>query len=90
MFAGEGRPSGDQIHRCAFEDDAATLVARAGVDDPVGVCHDSLVVLDDNDRLAGVDEPAPQADPLLDFDIPESSPSALTRSSTLRVETPRK
>jgi hypothetical protein len=48
------------------------------------VCHDSLVVLDDNDRLAGVDEPVEQAEQLLDFDIPESSPSALTRSSTFR------
>jgi hypothetical protein len=28
------------------------------VDDPVGVRHNRLVVCDDDDRLAGVDEPA--------------------------------
>jgi hypothetical protein len=39
-------------------------VAGAGgeVEDPVGVRHDRLVVLDDDDRLAGVDEPVEQAE----------------------------
>jgi hypothetical protein len=43
-------------------------VARAGpkVDDPVGVRHDRLVVLDDDDGLARVDEPVEQAEQLLD------------------------
>ncbi|HTX83460.1 MAG TPA: hypothetical protein VME44_14815, partial [Streptosporangiaceae bacterium] len=43
----------------ALEDDPAAVVAGAGaeVDDPVGVRHHRLVVLDDDDRLAGVDEP---------------------------------
>ena len=47
---------------------AAAVVAGAGaeVDDPVGVRHDRLVVLDDDDRLAGVDEPVEQAEQLLD------------------------
>ena len=46
----------------------ATVVAGAGteVDDPVGVRHDRLVVLDDDDRLAGVDKPVEQAEQLLD------------------------
>ena len=37
----------------------AAVVARARpqVDDPVGVRHDRLMVRDDDDRLAGVDEP---------------------------------
>jgi hypothetical protein len=39
---------------------------RTEVDDPVGVCHDRLVVLDYDDRLAGVDEPVEQAEQLLD------------------------
>ena len=47
---------------------AAAVVAGAGaeVDDPVGVGHHRLVVLDDDDRLAGVDEPVEQAEQLLD------------------------
>ena len=50
------------------KDDPAAVVARAGaeVDDPVGVRHDRLVVLDDDDRLAGVDEPVEQAEQMLD------------------------
>src|SRR5664280_1871466 len=38
----------------------------AEVDDPVGVRHDRLVVRDDDDRLAGVDEPVEQLLGLLD------------------------
>jgi hypothetical protein len=42
-------------------------MAGAGteVDDPVGMRHDRLVVLDHDDRLAGVDEPVEQAEQLL-------------------------
>ena len=40
--------------------------AGAEVDDPVGVRHHRLVVLDDDDRLAGVDEPVEQAEQLVD------------------------
>jgi hypothetical protein len=36
------------------------------VDDPVGVRHDCLVVLDEDDRLAGDDEPVKRAEQLLD------------------------
>src|SRR5579859_5770300 len=68
VLAGEGGPGGDEVGRRAFEDDQAALVAGTGtkVDDPVGVRHDPLVVLDDDDRLAGVDEPVEQAQQLLD------------------------
>ena len=38
----------------------------AEVDDPVGVRHDRLVVLDDDDGLAGVDQPVEQAEQVLD------------------------
>jgi len=38
----------------------------AEVDDPVGVRHDRLVVLDDDDRLAGVHEPVEQTEQSLD------------------------
>ena len=59
---------GDEASGCALEDDSAAVVTGAGteVDDPVRVRHDPLVVLDDDDRLAGVDEPVEQAEQLLD------------------------
>jgi hypothetical protein len=52
----------------ALEHDPAAVVAGTGaeVDDPVGVGHDRLVVLDDEDRLAGVHEPVEQAEELGD------------------------
>ena len=68
MLAREGGAPSDEVGGCALEDDAAAVVAGAGaeVDDPVGVRHDRLVVLDDEDRLAGVDEPVEQCEQLLD------------------------
>jgi hypothetical protein len=59
VLAGEGGAGRDEVGGCALEDDPAAVVAGAGaeVDDPVSVRHDRLVVLDDDDRLAGVDEP---------------------------------
>ena len=59
MLTGEGGAGRDEIGWCALEDDPAAVVpgARPKVDDPIGVRHDRLVVLDDDDRLAGVDEP---------------------------------
>jgi len=67
VLAGEGGAGGDEVSRGALEDDPAAVVAGAGteVDDPVGVRHDRLVMLDDDDRLAGVDEPVEQAEQLL-------------------------
>ena len=68
MLAGERGAGGDEVGGCALEDDPAAVVAGAGaeVDDPVGVRHDRLVVRDDDDRLAGVDEAVEQAEQLLD------------------------
>src|SRR5205085_5438795 len=68
VLAGEGGAGGDEVGGRALEDDPAAVVTGAGaeVDDPVGVRHDRLVVLDDDDRLAGVDEPVEQAEQLLD------------------------
>src|SRR3954451_16706392 len=68
MLSGEGGSGGDEIGGCALEDDPAAVVAGAGaeVDDPVGVRHDRLMVLDDENRLAGVDEPVEQTEQLLD------------------------
>lgn len=45
---------GDQICRGALEDDATAVMsgARSQVDDPVGVRHDRLVMLDHDHRLA--------------------------------------
>ena len=68
VLAREGGAGGDQVGRSALEHDPAAVVAGAGaeVDDLVGMGHDRLVVLDDDDRLAGVDEPVEQAEQLLD------------------------
>src|SRR5919202_604817 len=68
VLSRERRAAGDEVGGRALEDDPAAVVAGAGtkVDDPVGVRHDRLVVLDDDDRLAGVDEPVEQAEQLLD------------------------
>src|SRR5665648_242834 len=68
VLAGNGGAGGDERGGCALEDDPAAVVAGSGteVDDPVGVRHDRLVVLDDDDRLAGVDETVEQAEQLLD------------------------
>src|SRR5688500_9782177 len=68
VLAGEGGAGGDEVGGGALEDDSAAVVAGAGaeVDDPVGVRHDGLVVLDDDDRLAGVDEPVEQAEQVFD------------------------
>jgi hypothetical protein len=51
VLAGEGGASGDKVRGRALEDDAAAVVTGAGaeVDDPVGVRHHGLVVLDDDD-----------------------------------------
>ena len=68
MLAGESGTGGDEVGRPALEDNPAAVVAGTGaeVDDPVGVRHDRQVVLDDDDRRAGVNEPVEQAEQLLD------------------------
>jgi hypothetical protein len=68
VLAGERRAVGYQIGRRPLEDDPAAVVAgaRAEVDDPVGVRHHRLVVLDDDHRLAGVDLPVEEVEQLLD------------------------
>ena len=65
--AGTGA-GGDEVGGRALEDDPAAVVTGTGpeVDDPVGMGHDRLMVLDDENRLAGVDEPVEQAEQLLD------------------------
>ncbi len=68
MFASERRAGGGEVSGRALEDDPAAVVAgaRAEVDNPVGVRHYRLVVLNDDDRLTGVDEPVKQAQQMLD------------------------
>src|SRR5580704_5995928 len=68
VLAGKGGAGGDEVGGCALEDDQAAVMAGPGaeVNDPVGVRHDRLVVLDDDDRFAGVNEPVEQAKQLLD------------------------
>src|SRR5262245_15610204 len=67
VLAGERGAGGDEVARWALKHNPAAIVAgaRAQVDDPVGVRHDRLVVLDHYDRLAGVDKPVEQAKQLL-------------------------
>src|SRR3954467_7250968 len=68
VLAGERRAAGDEVGGGALEDDPAAVLAGAGaeVDDPVGVRHHRLVVLDDDHRLAGVDQPVEQTEQLRD------------------------
>ena len=68
MLAGEGGAGADQVGGRALENDPAAVLAgaRTEVDDPVGVRHDRLMVLDDDDRLAGVDQPVEQSEQLFD------------------------
>ena len=66
VLAGQGLAVGDEVGRCALEDDPAAVVAGpwTEVDDPIGVRHDGLVVLDDDHRLTRVDEPVEQSEQL--------------------------
>src|SRR5215207_1099200 len=69
VLSSEGGTGGDEVGRCALEDDAAAVVAGAGaeVDDPVGMRHDRLVVRNDDDGLAGFDKSVEQAEQLFDI-----------------------
>src|SRR6266700_6404038 len=82
VLAGEGGAGGDEVGGCALEDDPPAVVSGAGpeVDDPVGVRHDRLVVRDDDDRLAGVDEPVEQAEQLLHVGEVVATPAIIARS----------
>src|SRR5688500_3576043 len=68
VLAGECGAGADEVGRRALEDDPAAVMAgsRAEVDDPVGVRHHRLVVLDHDHRLARVDEPIEQPKQVLD------------------------
>src|SRR5436190_24296963 len=68
VLAGEGGTGGNEVGGGAFEDDPAAFTTSAWpeVDDPIGVGHDRLVVLDDDDRLARVDQPVEEVEQLLD------------------------
>jgi hypothetical protein len=66
VLAGQRRPRRHEVGRGAFEHDPPAVVARARpeVDEPVGVRHHRLVMLDHDDRLAGVDQPVQQPEQL--------------------------
>jgi hypothetical protein len=69
ILGGGGRPGGEKLGGCALEHDPAATAAGAGPRSTiylVGVCHDRLMVLDDDDRLAAVDEPVEHAEGLLE------------------------
>ena len=55
MFTGQRRLLGDELGRGSLEDDLTAVMSGAGteVDDPVGMGHHGLVMLDDDHRLAG-------------------------------------
>jgi hypothetical protein len=67
VLAGVGGSDGDEVGWGSLEDYSAAVVAGAGAeaDDPVGMRHHRLVVRDDDDRLAGVDQSVEQAEELL-------------------------
>src|SRR5690606_32916903 len=62
VLPGQGGPAGHEVGRGALEDHPPAVVPCAGaeVDDPVRVSHDGLVVLDDDDCPARVDQPVEQ------------------------------
>ena len=68
VLAGKRPAARDEIGGRALEHNATTVVTGAGaeIDEPVHVRHHRLVVLDDDHRLARVDEPVEQAEQLLD------------------------
>ena len=68
VLASESGAVGYEVSGRALKDDPAAIVSGAGteIDDPVGVGHGRLVVLDDDERPAGVDEPIEQAEQLRD------------------------
>ena len=59
---------GDEIGWRSLEDDQPAVVAGAGpqINNPVGVRHDRLMMLDDDYRHTGVDQPVKQPEQLLD------------------------
>jgi hypothetical protein len=63
VLAGQRGPRSHQLGRRAFEHHPPAVVAGAGaeVDDPVGVGHHGLVVLDHDHRFAAVHQPVQQA-----------------------------
>src|SRR5690606_23059772 len=67
VLSGEGRGALHELRRGALEDDPAAVHARAGtqVDDPVRMRHHRLVVLDDDERLPGVDEAVQEGEQLV-------------------------
>ena len=69
VFAGERRGIGDDGGGRCLEDDAPTVMAgtRSDVDDPVGVRHDRLVMRDDDNRPAGVDQSIEQPEQVFDI-----------------------
>src|SRR4051794_18501647 len=68
MSGGERGAGGDELGGGAGEDDLTAVVAgsRAEVDDPVRVRHHGLVVFDDDDRVAVVDEAVEQGEQVVD------------------------
>jgi len=64
VLAGERGPDGDELGEGPLEDDPSAVVpgARTEVDDPVGVRHHGLVVLDHDHRPARVDDPVEQGE----------------------------
>ncbi len=64
----ERRPVRDELGRGPREDDASAVVTGTGteIDEVVGMRHDRLMVLDDDDRASGVDESVEEAEQVLD------------------------
>lgn len=59
---------GDELGGCALEDDASAVVPGAGpeIDEVIGVGHDRLMVFDDDDRAARIDEVVEQPEQIRD------------------------
>ena len=68
MLGGEGLRAGHEVGGSALEHDGSAVApgTRTHVDDPVGVGHDRLMVLDDDERVTGIHEPVHEPEQGLD------------------------
>lgn len=68
MLAGQRGSGRDQVFRTAFVHHSPAVVTGTGtdVDDPVGVGHHRLMVLDHDHRLPGLHEAVEQSEDVLD------------------------
>jgi hypothetical protein len=85
VLAREGGAVGDEVGGCALEDDPAGVVSGSGPRSMIqSACAMSVVVLDEDDRLAGVDEQVEPAEQLLDVGEVEAGGIGISTLTSFR------